>query len=597
MLKLAKIIIIFSLGLLVFPLIVYSQHDHKHDLGSFEYFIPNVTYTIRADIIPESIIVKGMIEVEFNNYYNDSLSNILFHLDRPGTMDSDSFPDGMSYIFFDSILYYGAPLSREAVEFDGTNMLVNLPHTLQSDKRAFFLMSFTTKISEENLVADGDYFLNLSGWYPRVALKGDRGWIRQTDLSQTKIAVEYAKHYVGLRIDSAYNLVYAGKHLNEKEHLGLSSKQRAGDLRVDLNDNYSKDINGQKYNPVFEDGYKNYYINQPVTKLFNAIVRKELVHDRLLTDNLTIDVFYTENERKLWSKSVAELVSETVKFAESKIGKLKYKNISVCSSPIADKRYYVDPVIQIPEGINDREVLYSYIAARVIRLWFPSYFYHPYSEFWFNAQDHLDELSIFIVVDQLYKRGLDSDYKITTKLFEWLNIINNDDSANVAPSRFWILSYYLHTYACGEGWLFSNINWYLEDAYFDHRDGQGGIRFYTEFQENFDLELIDYQMLQTDSGYNLEIEFKSNYIDYMPYEIGIVTENSDTTIERIEYYHPGREFKSKKISKFLTQKPIAIILDPNYYLPDIDRSNNYGYFKMTKFNPHQEKPIFPGYYK
>jgi len=335
---------------IILPVNVFSQqqYEHKHDLGTFNSYIPDVTYTIRAEIIPESLLVKGMIEVEIKNHYKNSLTDVLFHLDCPGFLGKQIESHEKSHMFFDSILYYGAPVSSDAIEFDGTNMLVTLPHVLNPDQKGFFLMSFTTKIDEENVVEGDAFFLKLSGWYPRVAYRsGHRTWFKQTDPMQSLRGEEYSRHYIGLKIDSAYSLAYSGKLNNEKEHYGLIPKQQPGEVRVDLKENYSKDLYDNKYIPVFEDGYKYYYINQPIAETYTAVVRKNQIHDRSLTDNVTIDVFYSEDDRELWQGTIANLAMEIINWYEPKLGKFKYPYIAICSTPFGNKRFLNEPFIMI----------------------------------------------------------------------------------------------------------------------------------------------------------------------------------------------------------------------------------------------------------
>jgi len=612
--KFSLIIIAF---LICIPASLYSQqqHDHKHDLGSFDRYIPNVSYTIRAEIIPDSLIVKGMIEVEFKNHYRDSLTDILFHLDRPGIFGNLESPDKQSYMHFDSILYYGAPLSKDAIEFDGTNMLVNLSHPLLQDQKGFFLMSFTTKLSNADQSIDED-FMNLSGWYPRVAYKYFLStWYKQADSSLSPRGEEYARHYIGLKIDSSYSIAYAGKQINEKEHLGLISKQEVGEIRVDLAENYSRDINGNKYSPVFEDGYKYYFINQPIAETFTASVRKDLIQDRVLTDNVTIDVFYTDEERELWGGTVANLAMGIIKNYEPKLGKFKYPHISICTSPFEKKRFLNEPFVLIPESIDDPELLYSFIAAKIFRLWFTSPLEHSP-----GTQDAPEARALNIVQEILYDDFDDKDYKIFLKLLNWLEIIDKNKkvlNTSIRDKLAWMqVSKYWHN---NTTFLDNHKRAAEENRYF-HSIHEGGISN-TEFDfDNNNAEQLGLDPLgmsffvtdydpaldsilkeKNDSGYVVTCYISGGY-NRFPMDIGVVTINGDTLIERFEYNGFNTRSRPKEntagvFTETLTQKPIAVILDPNYHLPDINRSNNYGYFRMTKFRPHAERAIFPGYYK
>ncbi len=592
-----------------------QQHDHNHDLGSFNSYIPDVTYTIRAEIIPESLLVRGMIEVEFKNHYKDSLVDILFHLDRPGFIDKQNYSDEESYMHFDSILYYGAPVSKDAIEFDGTNMLVTLPHTLSPNQKGFFLMSFSTKISEKDAVIDSDYFFKLSGWYPRVAYrKFNSSWFGQTGPLIQPRGEEYARHYIGLKIDSSYSLNYSGKLNNEKEHYGLIPKQEIGEVWTDLEENYSKDIYGGKYSPVYEDGSKKYFINQPIAETFTAVVRKNSIHDRASTKNVTIDVFYTEDNRDQWEGTIANLTMEIITKYEIKLGKFKYPYITISSTPFDDKRFLNEPFILIPESIDNQVVLYSCLAARIFRLWFTTPIEHG-----FVPQDAPEARALNIVQEILYNDFDDKDYKYFLKLLNWLDIIDEDKNIINTSIRDKL------------AWMQISKYWHNKSSFIDRHklNAEENMYLHSFFEGGFNHTVFDFHNLDTeqllidpygiphfismndqgidsvalnkiDSGYKLICVISGGYYGF-PIDIGIVTIDKDTLIERFEYNgfntRAPKDNKPGVFNKIMYQEPISIILDPNYHLPDIDRSNNVAHFKLTKFRPHSGKPIFPGYYK
>ncbi|MFH2050820.1 MAG: hypothetical protein ABIJ12_15405 [bacterium] len=593
---------------------IIAQHDQKQDLGSIDYFTPNTIYTIRAEIIPESLLVKGMIEIEFKNHYQDSLTDILFHLDRPGFLDISFAANEKSYIHFDSILYYGAPISKDAIEFDGTNMLVKLPHPLLPDQKGFFLMSFTTKVSDEDSVTEGDYFLKLSGWYPRVAVHGYRNWFKQSDTLLPPRGEEYARHYVGLKINSSYGFAYSGKLNNEKVFFGFVRPQETGEVRVDLDENYSLDINGMKYSPVFEDGYKYYFLNQPIAETFTVVIGKDQIHDRVLADNVTIDVFYTDEVKDLWSGTVASHAMEIINKYEPKLGKFRYPYLTICSTPIDDKRFLNEPFVLIPESIKDPEILYSFLSAKIFSLWFTI----PIEG---GVSDAPEARALYIVHEILYEDFNDYDYKIFLKLLNYLKVIGENKkvlNTSIRDKLAWlqVMSYqnenkgnwehfsmyirenrYLHS-GFENGFQLSEFDYYNDNGYQIGFDPFG----MSEYVANYDPSLADFSREKIDSGYKINCKILGGYTG-IPIDVGIVTINGDTLIERFKYNGVRERNGSYSYDrpgiceKIMPCEPIAVILDPNYRLPDINRSNNYGYFRLTKFHPHAEKAIFPGYYR
>ena len=614
MLNFKKFILINLFCLIIFPLCIFPQHDYKQSSEPIDHFIPNAIYTIRAEIIPDSLLVNGMIEIEFKNHYMDSLTDILFHLDCPGFLDTSFAYNEKSYIRFDSILYYGAPLSKDAIEFDGTDMLIKLPHPLLPEEKGFFLMSFNTKIDRENVIPEGDYFLKFSGWYPRVAVRGYRNWFKQSDTAQPPRGEEYARHYVGLKIDSSYDLAYSGKLNNEKVYFGFVKPQETGEVRADLDENYSRDISGMKYSPVFEDGYKYYFFNQPIAETFTVVVGKDQIHDRALADNVIIDVFYTCEVKDLWSGTVANLAMEIMNKYEPKLGKFRFPYLTICTTPFDDKRFFNEPFVLIPESIKDTEILYSFLAAKIFALWFTV----PIEG---GVSDAPEARALYIVHEILYEDFNDYNYKIFLKLLNWLEIIDENKkvlNTSIRDKLAWlqVMSYrnenkgnwehfsmyirgnrYLHS-AFENGFQYNEFNYDNNNLYQIGFDPFG----MSEYVATYDPSLADFSWEKIDSGYKINCTILGGYTG-IPIDVGIVTINGDTLIERFKYNgvrerNGSYSYDSPGIyEKIMPCEPIAVILDPNYCLPDIDRSNNYGYFRLTKFHPHAEKAIFPGYYR
>lgn len=614
MLNFKKFILINLFCLIIFPLYIFPQHDQKQSSELVDYFIPNAIYTIRAEITPDSLRVKGIIEIEFKNHYKDSLENILFHLDRPGGLGEINFSLEKSFMHFDSILYYGAPVSKDAIEFEGTNILVKLPHPLLPDQKGFFLMSFTTKVSDEDVIVDGNYYMRLSGWYPRVAVRGYRNWFKPSDPAQPPRGEEYARHYVGLKIDSSYGLAYSGKLNNEKVYFGFVKPQKTGEVRVDLDENYNKDISGMKYSPVFEDGYKYYFLNQPIVETFMVVVGKNQIHDRALADNVTIDVFYTDEVKDLWSGAVANHTMEIINKYEPKLGKFRFPYLSICSTPIDDKRFLNEPFVFIPESIIDPEILYSFLAAKIFALWFTI----PIEE---GVSDAPEARALYIVHEILNEDFDNYDYKIFLKLLNYLKVIDENKkvlNTSIRDKLAWlqVMSYQnenngnweqFKMFIAENRYLYSGFEngfKYNEFDYYNNNLYQVGFDPFgmSDYVATYDPSLESFAKEKIDSGYNINCTILGGYTDF-PIDVGIITVNNDTLIERFKYNGVRERNGSYSYDspgfyeKLIQYEPIAVILDPNYRLPDINRSNNYGYFKPTKFRPCSEKAIFPGFYK
>ena len=105
-------------------------------------FYPELTYTIQANILPDSSMVKATMEMEFLNTTNDTMDALYFRLNRnawqPGSYfekrllqvnDSSITKLGdtaFGFIAIDSILFRGVPLIDSEMEIENTILKIDL---------------------------------------------------------------------------------------------------------------------------------------------------------------------------------------------------------------------------------------------------------------------------------------------------------------------------------------------------------------------------------------------------------------------------------------------------------------------------------------
>ena len=96
---------------LALPLAAQPAPERVELPGEGPPHIPPVTYTIRAVVTPESLLVRGTIDIEYRNTSFDTIPLVYFALDLNDTSfvrDSSGGP----YCHIDSILYRGTPSHR-----------------------------------------------------------------------------------------------------------------------------------------------------------------------------------------------------------------------------------------------------------------------------------------------------------------------------------------------------------------------------------------------------------------------------------------------------------------------------------------------------
>jgi hypothetical protein len=98
---------------------------------------------------------------------------------------------------------------------------------------------------------------------------------------------------------------------------------------------------------------------------------------------------------------------------------------------------------------------------------------------------------------------------------------------------------------------------------------------------------------RTEGEYVISFEVKNFGSTVMPVEIGYVISATDTIYDTLQYNRLPSPGGSSVFRKTIARRPKAVALDPNHYLPDIDRGNNYSFTLPVRFRYHSPKTLFP----
>ncbi|MCK4573327.1 MAG: hypothetical protein KAU36_03105, partial [candidate division Zixibacteria bacterium] len=79
----------------------------------------------------------------------------------------------------------------------------------------------------------------------------------------------------------------------------------------------------------------------------------------------------------------------------------------------------------------------------------------------------------------------------------------------------------------------------------------------------------------------------------LPAQIGIVFSETDTTYNVLNCQCGLRSVGSIAYEIVYKEKPLMVILDPNYYLPDINRQNNYYSEPAGEYEYQMPENVFP----
>lgn len=582
-----------------------SPQNHMPMPAVTSLHVPRVTYTIRAVVIPELLLVRGQIELEYRNFSNDTLSEIYFRLDRKTTPPSD-------YLRIDSILYRGAPLTKSEITIDNNIMKVSLPKNLAPKASGFFLIAFESKVALQNIDSsrkghDESHYMAFSNWYPRVCIYRDGQWYDEQHLPCNERVSEYAHYNIALKIDSSYSIAHPGKLLNEKEHYGLLPKSN-DIVYVDVAKHHTLTIGGVRYRPEFLSGLKRYYMRARNVTDFPFVVGREYIRDRMYLNNLTIEVCYPENVRGVWAGFVARSSSNLVRQYEKWLGRFPYNNLTIVAGEVPRGNHSSHQFILLPANINDSSLLYTALAVELAKGWFSPVL--PGSN---GAWRLLDEgLAYYLAVKALYDRFGVAGYEMIREHRMYVtNPVGGKEQAQHPTTRvFHEIPSQIHAlrFAVGDKILLNAFQEYIRrfryefpgagdffDVVQEVRSRSPEVSFSTWTSENnvFDFGVSNTKTKHTESGYEVSYEVKNLGSTVMPVEIGYVISATDTVYDTLQYDQLPAPNATCSAYTTIHRRPQAVILDPNHYLPDINRSNNYSFTLPVRFRYHPPKTLFP----
>jgi hypothetical protein len=327
--------------------------------------IPPVRYVFRGEVKPESTLVRGLMEVDWRNQTDDSLGEVRFYCATPMVGPHDSMTSfEPPFLKLDSVLSYGVPLSESELSVDGHHMSVILPRELPPKERAFFIMTFETRLKSSD--RHGAVYTD---WYPNVSVYRDGRWYDRYDSVLSQAVPEYADFTVGLKVDSAYQLVYPGELVNDKEHYGLLPPEHNDSVYVDIVNQHQQEYAGIKYRPVFESGFKHFFIRSKYDIDFSFVAGNRLIRDRAYIDSLTIEVCYPPDLSDVWAGFVAAEAACVTRSLEERLGRFPYNNLRIAASNDAPTGVDSRQVVVLPSDVTDTLLIRTMLTTQLTQCW------------------------------------------------------------------------------------------------------------------------------------------------------------------------------------------------------------------------------------
>jgi hypothetical protein len=542
-------------------------------------------------VVPESSLVRGQIELEYRNFSEDTLSQIHFTLKE--------------YCRIDSILYYGAPLSENEISVDNTIMKVKLPVKLAPEATGFFLMAFESNLATLPVfLSDEGHSVTFNNWYPHICIYKNGRWYDNQSLS------EYADYNVSLEIDSTYSIAHPGELRNEKEHYGLQPQAIDDIVYVDILNKHSFAFGGVRYHPTFPDGVKQYSIRARYVTDFPFFVTREFLRDRTFVDDLVIEVCYNQKTKHTWTGFVARSTGVLIRQFEKWLGKFPYRNLTVVAGDGLVGPLSAQQLIVVPAVITDTCLLYTALANGVANCLFsPTVPDSSNTGAFFN-----EGLAHYVTIRALYSSLGIEGYRMVREYKTLLtNLLKNEPwSPPYIATVFHKIPSQIHAlrFAISDKALLTALEKFVRrfrHEFPDDKDffdvvketcnrGQGNsLNEWLSANHTFDLGVSKVKANRIDGRLEISYEVGNFGSIILPIEVGFVTSAIDTIYDTLRYNQLPRHGVSSVFHKKVSTKPRAIVLDPNHYLPDVDRSNNYAFMLPIRFRYRPPVTLFPSF--
>ncbi|MDH4155677.1 MAG: hypothetical protein OEW00_00170 [candidate division Zixibacteria bacterium] len=595
------------------PLITTGAQLHQDRHLAPPPNVPKASYNIRATIDATNLAITGELDLDFRNASPDTLDEIWLQVpvnhDRPVSFPFETIANG-PYCRIDSILYRGVPLKADEVDIDADLVKIALPQPLAPDERASFLISFESRMSP---VTQSAQCTHLSGWYPLLSVYKNGKWYCNRDPSSVETVGEFADYNVLLRLDSAYTLAAAGRLLNDREHLGFLPKPAADTVFTDVANPDGQLSTEYRASPVIRDGRKTFVIRAASSPGFSLVIAPDLIRDRAYLGTRMVEVCYDAEVAPLWKGFVARTAAQVIRHLEQVIGKPPADTLTIVAGspryPVQQSRH----MIIVPRDIKDQNTLAAALALELAAAWFTPTVLTRTGAIQADNRAHAVYAAAMILYKIYGRDGFDMVAKYHKRLPRFSYEGPGESAKNTAAFQtnysLLPLQLYMLRFVIGEKDLWRSLKKLASDfryAYPNESDlprvvyettGADLGWFFEQWQSAefaFDLGIDRVEARVVGPEHLLWYEVVNGGSALLPVEVGFVLSTADTVYDTLSYDDLNRGPSPVEFTALLPSRPRAVILDPNHYSPDNDRSNNYRFLRPQRFRYAPPRGVFPG---
>ncbi len=588
-----------------------AGHDHPPIPDDPVPYPSAVRYSIRAEAVPDSHLIRGLADVVVENrsdtairgLYLESVEPVCYLYRPPGEelrsplATAEQCYGSPPRCRIDSILYRGVPVESDRVG-GAHGLQIQLEEPIPPGQVGFFIISFSTELKAANSSTDLSV---LDNWLPKVMAWKEHERLDPSTPWAERAVPEQFDIDLWLQVDSSYDLAAPGELMNHRELYGLLPEAVEDSIYVDVVNRYQPERYGSTFEPAYESGRKAFYIRQHNTTGVPLIFGAGLKRDRTKVGATIVEHVYPGEHLRQVPGFVCGRAADLIHVYSEWLGPLAQKNVTIVSG--LDPDVTIDPsLIVLPRRDLDDDAITGLLAVQLAQLWLPRIIADSATK---SVAGHAEGIATYIAM-----RGLEQIYGpasgvMISKANDRLRY-EHDEASFSESIRTIPVNLHMARFAMGDSLFLSVLSEYSSHFRHSYAPEHGlGEALRTELDPDdmalqrllrFESVLFDYALTGVGSE-GREVEYTiANHGDIrLPLEIAFVGTNGDTLYDTLAYQELPQSGEEVAHHQSLPFDLRAIMLDPHYLLLDKDRRGNVFLIGSSRDRSCPPRELFPAY--
>jgi len=359
-----------------------------------EYFQQKVDTYINVELDDEKHFLRGFEKMVYHNNSNDKLDSIIIHLwpnaykNSSTELAKQKYEDGSTEFkyadhkdlgFIDSLDF---TVNGRKVEWDFLNgtidiSVIYLNKPIQKGDSLVITTPFRVKIpsGEFSRLGHIGQSYQITQWFPKPAVYDKNGWHPMSYLNQGEFFSEFGNYNVNITVPKNYVLMATGDLQNKEELDFLNEKAKSTLKLVEENKLPVRDSSGRKdmsFPKSSEEKKTLRFIQKNVHDFaWFADKRYHVLKGevKLESKNVTSWALFTNNEAKLWKRSI-EYINDATKYFSKWVGEYPYNHVTAVDGTISAGGGMEYPNITVIGKSYDSKSLETVIIHEVGHNWY-----------------------------------------------------------------------------------------------------------------------------------------------------------------------------------------------------------------------------------